>query len=322
MRILLTGSRGTLGIPLKQSLSVAHTVHGIDLTHSNDPTEERCDIREHRQLDHVFHRFRPELCFHFAGEFGRRNGQNFYEQMLSTNILGTRNVIELCVKHNCGLVFASSSEAYGRLADQFDLLKEKLLDTFAPDFHNEYALSKWANERQIRSEDGLRWVILRLFNVYGPGEHYTSYRSVVCQFIHKKLTGEIAKVNPAGRRQFLYVQDFVDTVSRIPDLFPTIAGMTFNVAGTEDTTIQELADKIGVRYELQEEPDNVDCKLACSRLAKRHLYHNPKISLEEGILLTREWMECQRQPIAAAPSTYSTAAMSTCSVGPSSTSTS
>lgn len=293
MRLLITGSRGTLGIPLSKELrDRGHEVYGCDLTHCADRHESRCDIREFRQLQLLFEAAEPQMVVHLAAEFGRMNGNDFFEQMWTTNVLGTRNVIDLCVQQNVPLIYASSSEAYGRLADEYGVLKEELLDTFAPRHHNEYALSKWVNERQvaIARERGLKAVGMRIFNVYGPGEHYNRYRSVVCQFIHASLTGEPVHVTQRAVRQLLYVDDFVRTAANIVGKFSACEGKNINIAHPESVTIEYLASLIGVVQNHLPDPHNVTCKVADITMAKQLLDHDPQVSIQEGVKRTQKWM--------------------------------
>ena len=52
---------------------------------------------------------------------------------------------------------------------------------------NDYAMSKWVNEMQVRNSaiaHGTETVVVRLFNTYGPGEYYSPYRSVNCRFTY------------------------------------------------------------------------------------------------------------------------------------------
>ena len=167
MRILITGSEGVLGSTLMTELRRRGFMpYGCDLQHSSDPYVFRADISEFRQIERVFERVRPDLVYNLAAEFGRKNGQDFYEQLWKTNCIGTRNVIELCTKFKAKLAHASSSEAYG-MADTYAAgrkLEEADLDKFAPQFHNEYALTKYTNERQITMasrNQGLDAVIFR-----------------------------------------------------------------------------------------------------------------------------------------------------------------
>ena len=115
LRILVTGARGTLGRPLVSELRArGHEVHQIDMLHSPAENYLRCDVRDFRQLEQAFE-VKPDVVYHLAAEFGRHNGDEFYEQCWTTNCVGTRNVIELCVRNETRLVFSSSSEIYGEL---------------------------------------------------------------------------------------------------------------------------------------------------------------------------------------------------------------
>src|SRR5882724_8057093 len=191
MRILVTGSAGTLGTRLVTELRVrGHEVTGADLRHW--PGERRMDIRIWRQVKDAIDIGCYDVCYHLAGEFGRVNGEHYHEQLWETNCIGTHNVIQACADRRVRLIFASSSEAYGDLADTGKDLNEYRLYTEVPKFNNEYSLTKWAGEQQIRiaqRNHGLNATILRFFNVYGPGEYYSDYRSVVCLFIYRAMKG-------------------------------------------------------------------------------------------------------------------------------------
>ena len=82
-----------------------------------------------------------------------------------------------------------SSEVYG---DWPDVMVETVMDDYEIKQLNDYALSKWTNEIQIRNSGmqyGTESVIVRLFNTYGPGEYYSPYRSVHCRFLYCALHG-------------------------------------------------------------------------------------------------------------------------------------
>src|SRR5882724_11589594 len=117
-RILVTGSAGTLGTRLVTELRArGHEVTGADLRHW--PGELRTDITEWGQVQRTFYEVKPEVCFHLGGEFGRLNGVLFVQQLWKVNCIGTHNVLEGCLANDTRLIFASSSEAYGDLADRF-----------------------------------------------------------------------------------------------------------------------------------------------------------------------------------------------------------
>src|SRR6185312_6829503 len=143
MRILVTGSEGTLGKPLVEELECrGHDVYGLDLMHTHKQQYQRADVADFRQVDRAFCVARPDVVYHLAAEFGRVNGEEYYEQLWRTNQIGTANIIKACKYYGSKLILAGSSEAYGD-SDQATL-SEGYLDVYAPKFHNQYALSKWA----------------------------------------------------------------------------------------------------------------------------------------------------------------------------------
>ncbi len=293
MKILITGSAGTLGGPLLEALcQKGHVVIGCDLAHSPDPRIIRCDVRQFHRLQDIFDKHQPEIVMHLAAEFGRANGQTYWEDLWTTNCIGTRNVIECCKVHNSFLVFASSSEAYGSLSENGPLY-EALLDCAMPQFYNEYALSKLTNEKQIQLS-GVRHLILRIFNVYGPGEHYTPYRSVISQFLNAALL----KKNFAawqGQRSYLYIDDFIAAICRIPEKTTELEGEIINCADEEiieNHFLASLCANDSGKYELLpfHESRNVTTKKPDIAKFKELLGYKKTVSLEEGLERTAEWM--------------------------------
>lgn len=309
MRILITGSEGVLGSTLKTLLrDRGNEVYGCDLKHSHDPDVMRADISERRQITRVFDKFQPELVYNFAAEFGRNNGQDYYEQLWKTNCIGTRNVIEECIHNRVTLAHASSSEAYG-LAEKYTsgLLDEGLLDKFPPQFHNEYALSKWTNERQISMavrNNNLNAVIFRFFNVYGPPELYNPYRSVVCQLAYKLLAGFPIQITKDGFRSHCWIGDWANAVGNLVGELDTIAFQkewwgaggaeytpVFNIGGDDYTSIEELYQMLvevikpknpDVRF-IDTEKNNTATKRPDNELSKVWLGFQSRTSLAYGL---------------------------------------
>jgi len=320
MRIFITGISGVLGSVLAKELrGRGHEVFGCDLQHSSDPNVVRADVADARQLSNAFRAFDDykdyDLVYHLAAEFGRKNGQEFYEDLWRTNCIGTRNVIEECISehNNYPLIFASSSEAYGlsELYNGGDSLREEMLDTYPPQFHSEYALSKYTNERQIFTavrNDGLKAIVLRFFNVYGPPERYSPYRSVVCQFAWKMLNNMPLIVNREGRRSHLWIGDWAYTVADIaythtldrlftpayrvwPGAGGTAGVPVFNIGGTEYESIEALYERLRelipeststVVYQ-DSEPANSATKQPNNLMAETWFNHTSLMSLQAGL---------------------------------------
>src|SRR5919197_3869870 len=108
-KVLVTGSQGTLGQPLVEELRRrGHDAWGCDLQHHADEQVIRADIRSYRQLEQMLDQVGDvEYVYHLAAEFGRINGEEYYETLWETNVVGTRNVLELQREHDFRLIFAS-----------------------------------------------------------------------------------------------------------------------------------------------------------------------------------------------------------------------
>ncbi len=297
--ILVTGSQGTLGRPLVEELRRrGHTTWGCDLQHHADSQVFRADIRSYRQLEQLLERTGPvDFVYHLAAEFGRINGEEFYETLWSTNVIGTRHILELQREHGFKLIFASSSEIYGdrheAILDEDIPLHHSIIQ------HNDYATTKWVNEVQIMNFEK-RYdspvVRLRFFNAYGPGEHYHHYRSVVCLFCYRALAGLPYTVYKGYKRVFMYIDDFIPTLANVCDRFE--AGGVYNIGGTEFASVEDasnlILETLGkddslVEY-LPEDAHNVQNKRPDITRAAEAFGHNPTVTLDEGIPATVEWM--------------------------------
>jgi len=311
MKILVTGSKGVVGQKLVPELQKrGHYVFGVDLLHHPGEigfsqrmsqekwTYSRCDIGEYRQLERVFREAGPfDLVYNCAAEFGRWNGEDYYEQVWKSNLIGLKNIIRLQEELGFQLVHFSSSEVYG---DYEDIMFEDIMDKVEIKQLNDYAISKWANEMQIRNSIKMfdtKTVIVRLFNTYGPGEYYHPYRSVNCKFCYHALNKLPITVYREHFRSSTYVDDCVFTVSNISENF--IPGRVYNIGSTQFHDIETLADIIWnytksprelIEYK-ESEVLTTKIKKVNMDLSLDELDHKETISLEEGVKRTVDWMK-------------------------------
>jgi len=248
-------------------------------------------------LERVFERLGPfDYVYHCAAEFGRWNGEDFYETLWRTNAVGTKNVIRLQERLNFKLIHFSSSEVYG---DWPETMVESVMDEYEIKQLNDYAMTKWVNEMQIRNsaqQYGTQSVIVRLFNTYGPGEYYSPYRSVNCRFLYCALNELPWTVCRGHSRTSTYLADTVTTLANIVDNFK--ASETYNIGGSHYHSIEELSDVVLqvtgadpslVQYQDSEILTTKQKRVDVSK-AIRDLGHKDTYSLEEGMQLTAEWM--------------------------------
>ena len=298
MKILVTGGLGAVGTPLSRELRQrGHEVWVCDLPHGEGPNYIRCDVGNYRQVQRVFDRVDFEFVYHAAAEFGRWNGEDHYEQMWHSNAIGTKNMLRMQEQRKFRMVFFSSSEIYG---DWTDVMHEDVADKHAIRQMNDYAISKWVNEMQImNSADrfGTETVRVRLFNTYGPGEPYSEYRSVVCQFIYRALHDIPYTVYLDHHRTSSYIEDTVRTLTNISERFKP--GEVYNIAGTEYHDIKTISDMILkyvgkddrlVKYVQIEEHNTRDKKADISK-SVRDLDHRVEVPMAVGIPRTIEWQK-------------------------------
>jgi dTDP-glucose 4,6-dehydratase len=310
MRVLVTGGLGTVGSGLVRELRKrSHHVVSCDLTHQPDevgfslrtdvalPLYARADVGEFRQIERVFEKLGPfDYVYHCAAEFGRWNGEDFYENLWGTNAVGTKNMIRLQERLKFRLIHFSSSEVYG---DWPDLMVESVMDEYEIKQLNDYAITKWVNEMQIRNsiqQYGTESVVVRLFNTYGPGEYYSPYRSVNCRFLYCALSNLPWTVFRGHSRTSTFLSDTVDTLANIVDNFKP--GEIYNIGGNDLHTIEELSDVVlrvtgadpGLaQYRDAEILTTKDKRVDVSK-AVRDLHHRNSYSLEAGMKITAEWM--------------------------------
>lgn len=274
-----------------------YSVWVCDIKHSNEDMYIRCDVSNYRQLERIFNNIEFEYVYHLAAEFGRWNGEDYYENLWMTNAVGTKNILKLQEKYGFKLIFTSSSEVYG---DYDGIMCESIIDEAEIKQMNDYAISKWVNEMQILNAMAMhntKAVRVRLFNTYGPGEYYTPYRSAICIFIYKALLDLPYTVYIGHKRNSLYIDDCALCMANILDNF--VNGEVYNISGSELHDMKQVSDMIlgymgkddtKVIYE-QDEKFTTKIKVPDIKKAQSQLHYTPKVMLKEGIPKTIEWMK-------------------------------
>jgi dTDP-glucose 4,6-dehydratase len=113
-KILVTGGAGFIGTNLVKELeNRGHEVFAVDLLHNNRDNYQRCDVRNYRQLERLFENNKFDYVYHLAAEYGRWNGEGYYENLWQTNVIGTKHMIRLQEKLGFKMIFFSSAEVYG-----------------------------------------------------------------------------------------------------------------------------------------------------------------------------------------------------------------
>src|SRR5436309_13589328 len=296
-RILVTGARGTVGMALVTELQQrGHSIVMADRGLYSATNYYKCDIAHYRQIERIFLEKTFDYVYNLAAEFGRWNGEQFYENLWMANVVGFKNVLRLQERFHFRLIHFSSSEVYG---DYTGVMTEDVMDRFEVRQLNDYAISKWVNELQVMNSAsmfGTKTVRVRLFNTYGPGEYYSPYRSAICIFRYIALHNKPYTVYLGHRRTSTYVTDVCNTLANMVDNFRP--GEVYNIGGTElhdmKTVSEIILRQLGKNDALvtfrEAEPFTTKDKVVDVSKAVRDLNHSPRIGLEEGIAATLNWM--------------------------------
>ena len=297
-KILVTGGLGFIGSNLVKELRRrGHDVWFCDLMHSSDPKSIRCDVSKYRQVERIFEAHNFDYVYHTAAEYGRWNGEEYYENLWLTNVVGTKNLIRIQEKKRFKMIFFSSAEVYG---DYSGVMREDVPEKIHIHLLNDYAMTKWVGEMMIKNsamQFGTETVIVRPFNVYGPGEHYHPFRGFIPKFIYKALHDEPYTVYLGHKRTLEYIDDVCNALANIVDNFK--AGEIYNLGGDEQYDIKYISDLILktlgkddsiVTYK-EAEPFTTRVKTPDSSKAKKDLGFRITVKPEVGIPKTIEWFK-------------------------------
>lgn len=257
-----------------------------------------------------------DRVFHLAAAVGVRTIIEQPLQSLRTNIHGTERVLDATLEEGASLLLASTSEVYGKnVSDSLPEESDRILGSPLKSRWT-YAAAKGIDESFAHAywrELGLRVSIVRFFNTVGPRQT-GRYGMVVPNLIGQALRGEPLTVFGDGTqsRCFSYVADIVPAMVAIAEQ-PTSYGQAYNLGGTFEVSILELAERIIevlgsessivlVPYEKAygEGYEDMRRRVPDNSKARELVGFNPNRTLEEIILKVAEEMaqSAQQVPVA------------------------
>jgi UDP-glucose 4-epimerase len=321
LRVLVTGGAGFIGSHLADELlRTGHEVLVVD----NERTGRRenvpvaaqylkCDVSQLRQLESVFTTGIDAVC-HIAGQVSLIGSFTDPFTDLHTNVEGTLNVLQLCIKYRVPrLVYASSMTVYGR-----DETLPTPEDTpCAPISY--YGITKQAGERYVHTtaerpdlDFQFNVTSFRMYNVYGPRQALDNpYQGVLGIFLGNLLRNEPLTIFGDGHqsRDFIYIGDIVRAwVSALEN--PAAYGKVINLGSGRQISINQLADYTLACFKRSRADHPVHYRPARPgdqryveadiRRARELLGWQPRVSFEAGLAETVRWATAENEKIAAA----------------------
>lgn len=256
MNIVITGGAGFLGSYISEKLLAAgHHVTAIDMADGS---------KIEHLLDHPKFRFHQDsilntdlltremsldgcdIIFHFAAIADPKRYVSDPLTTLEIDLQGSLNVFRAAAKKKVKVVFASTSEVYGKNPNV--PWKEEDDRVLGSTHINRwcYSTAKAAGEHYLyayHQKEGVPYTVFRFFNVYGPRLDDLGSGRVIPIFLEQFLKGQPVTIHGDGKqtRSFAYVDDVVDGIL-LASLSKAGENQVFNIGNTRETSIAELAE--------------------------------------------------------------------------------
>ncbi len=317
-KIFITGVGGFVGSNLaKTLLDKEYNVSGIDnfsygqkrnlepiLGHPNFRFHEGdvCDQNTLMKLTKGVH-----AIAHLAAFKIPRYGNAL--KTLTVNSKGTENILEAARRHDCKVLFSSTSDVYGKNTDLPFSEKSSLVSGEPHIKRWSYAVSKIFDEHlcfAYKEEYGVPISIVRYFGGYGPHQNLSWWGGPQSVFIEAALLKKPLTIHGTGKqtRSFTYISDLVEGTLRVLES-DKANGEVFNIGNSREIQIIDLATMIWKMINPTLEPqmdfisyesfsgkyEDVVRRIPDARKAQELLGFTASVELEKGLPLTIEWQK-------------------------------
>jgi len=295
MNILVTGGAGFIGSHVVDAyINDNHNVVIVD-----DMSRGRKEFINPRatfhqisisdpQLANIIQKESIKVISHHAAQISVSDSVKNPVKDAESNIIGTLQLLQNAVE--CGVnkfIFASTGGAIYGEQDYFPAGEDHPQKPTSP-----YGLSKLSVEGYLKfykEQYGLKSIIFRYGNVFGPRQNPNGEAGVVAIFNNRLLKGQAPIINGDGEqtRDYIFVRDVVHANLLALNLD---GSDTFNVGTGQETSVNELTHLI---LEVAEsdidvqtsKKNNFEQRRSCLdyKKLKGSLNWSPKVSLKEGL---------------------------------------
>jgi nucleoside-diphosphate-sugar epimerase len=303
-RTIITGATGFVGANLaRHLLHKGHEVHLLVRPGYNPWRIEslkdvarlyQVSFSDGESLGRVVASIKPDWVFHLA-TYGAYSSQNEIKQAIETNLVGTINLVEACLKVGFeSLVNTGSSSEYG-FKDHPPSEQEWL------EPNSYYALTKASATmycRYIAQSHKVNIPTLRLYSVYGPYEEPTRLMPTL---IVRGLQGELPSlVSPNIARDYIYSEDINEAYLLAATKVGQELGAVYNVGTGKQTTLAELVELACRVLPIKGDPQwgsmldrqwDSTVWVANNQQIQQALGWQPHYSLEQGFRKMVRWFE-------------------------------
>lgn len=302
-RALISGASGFVGANLaRRLLHEGYQVHCL-LRPKHKPwrireildelTVHPVDLSDAEKLKTVVRSARPDYVFHLAAH-GAYSYQDEFRQIADTNIFGTVNLLDACLKTGFDVFLnAGSSSEYG-FQDHAPTEDELPLPNSTYSWSKLSAAFWCSMQARLHSQ---RIHTLRLYSVYGPWEEPTR---LVPTLIKKGMDGQLPPlVNPDIARDYIYTEDVENAFLSVATTDGLPNDAIYNVCTGTETKLRDIVSVTRELLSIDQEPEwgsmpqrNWDTNKWVGKPDQltRATQWRPRFKLEDGLKKTCQWL--------------------------------
>ena len=269
----------------------SHIIHNIYV--NADHAFYIADVRDPHTLHVIFQKERPDIVIHGAAESCVDKSINTTLPFTTSNVVGTQNVIDECLKIDAKLIYMSTDEVYGALPNEN---AEPWSEEAPLNPRNTYSATKAAGELLVRAAHethGLRYNIVRASNNYGP---WQTNEKLIPRIIQRALESKEIPVYGKGDqiRDWVHVYDTCSAIFQIIDkgrdseVYNITAKQEFTNLEVVQIVCSTLEKGLELLKHVEDRPGH-DFRYAMTNDKIKSLGWSPQFKFRDGIHHTCQW---------------------------------
>ena len=330
MKIIVTGGCGFVGSALClflkknlpdsnilsiDNLSKIYSKYNQNVLKQNKIRNEIVDLGKFNCFNNI--KFKSDFIIDCSAEPSVEASKKNISKVISSNFLSTHNILEKTKVDNSKLIFISSSRVYPIKNSYLKFKKYKKYNKHLPYSENEdftsqkkiYGFTKYSSEKLIEEYNysfNLKYIINRCGLISGPGQYGKVEQGLVSLWLWRhmnKLGLRYLGYNGKGEqvRDVLFIEDLCNLILRQIKTYHIFQNNLFCVGGGPKNSInlknltriceQLTNNKVKITNNLNTSIYDIPYYVTSLKKIKKFTNWEPKISLNEGLKITYNWMK-------------------------------
>lgn len=261
----------------------------------------KIDIADKVAIAELFAIHKFDMVLNFAAQAGVIYSKENPDAYIHSNIYGFINILEGAKKHNCKLVYASSSSVYGA-TDKIPFCETNKLK----EPKNLYAKTKIHNEELAQiywDYMGLQSIGLRMFSVYGAFGRPDMVSMIFAEAMQKQKAITIYGDGNA-KRDYTFVDDVVTAIVKLMEFYADKEAQNaiFNIGSENPVSLSQLIEKLeaGLKIKalksfLPPRPEEIDTTFADTSKLQKTINYKPETTFDKGMSKFLSWHSSYHQ---------------------------